>query len=128
MNDTAWLPGLLRFDALLNALGAVTAFAFAGPLADVLGMSARWPLYALGVVFVVNGWLVWRAASEPRPGLLMLLAEVDFVFVAGVLAAALFALPDAETWARIALVVIAAATTLTGAAKLMGRRSTVMVA
>lgn len=123
MNGMTWLPGLLRFDALLNAVGAVAAFAAAGPLADVLGLSARWPLYALGAVFAVNGWLVWRAAGEGGTGLLTLLAEVDFVFVAGVLAAALFALPDAETWARAALVVIAAATTMTGAVKLMGRRS-----
>lgn len=122
MNGKTWLPALLRFDALLNAVGAAVAFAAAGPVADVLGLSARWPLYALGVVFAVNGLLVWRAAGEPRPALLVLLAEVDFVFVAGVLAAALFALPDAQTWARAALVVIAAATTLTGAAKLMGRR------
>lgn len=123
MNGKTWLPGLLRFDALLNAVGAVVAFAAAGPVADVLGLSARWPLYALGVLFAVNGWLVWRAAAEGGAGLLTLLAEVDFVFVVGVLAAVLFALPDAETWARAALVVIAAATTLTGTAKLVGRRS-----
>lgn len=121
MHTRTWLPGLLRFDALLNWAGALVAVAAAGPVAEALGLTVRWPLYALAVVFLVNGALVWRAAAEPRPGLLMALAEVDFLFVAGVLAAALFALPEAETWARVALVVIAAATTLTGAAKLLGR-------
>ena len=120
MHTPAWLPGLLRFDAVLNWTGAVVALAAGGPIADVLGI-ARWPLYALAVLFLVNGAMVWRAAERPRPGLLMALAEVDFLFVAGVAAAALL-LDGAENWARVALVVIAAATTVTGTAKAIGRR------
>jgi hypothetical protein len=72
-------------------------------------------------LFAVNGIEVAMAARDPRPGLLLALALVDFAFVAVV--AAFAATGDGiETWARGALYVIAAATVATGEAKLIGRR------
>lgn len=121
MQTPTWLPSVLRFDAALNAAGVVILAVLGNRIADVLGLEQTWPLYVVAVLFAVNGIEVAMAARDPRPGLLLALALADFVFVAVVVAFA--ATGDGiESWARIALYAIAAATVATGEAKLLGRR------
>lgn len=121
MQVRPWLPSVLRFDAALNFAGVVVLAVLGGTLADVLGLDRTWPLYVVAALLAVNGIEVAMAARDPRPGLLLVLAVFDFVFVAAVLAFA--ATGDGiQTWARAALLVIAAATVVTGEAKLIGRR------
>jgi hypothetical protein len=127
MQTPTWLPSVLRFDAALNAAGMVILALLGGRIADVLGLEQAWPLYVVAALLAVNGIEVAMAARDPRPGLLLLLAVFDFAFVAAVVAFA--ATGDGiESWARIALYVIAAATVVTGEAKLLGRKGLVATA
>lgn len=127
MQTPTWLPSVLRFDAALNAAGVVILAVLGGGIADVLGLDAAWPLYVVAALLAVNGIEVAMAARDPRPGLLLVLAVFDFAFVAAVVAFA--ATGDGiESWARIALYVIAAATVVTGEAKLLGRKGLVATA
>lgn len=127
MQVRPWLSSVLRFDAALNLAGVVVLAVLGGTLAGVLGLEQTWPLYVVAALLAVNGIEVAMAARDPRPGLLLALAVFDFVFVAAVLAFA--ATGDGiETWARAALVVIAAATVVTGEAKLIGRKTAMATA
>lgn len=122
MQNRPWIPAFLRFDAALNVVGALVLVAAAAPLADVLGLAARWPLHAVAALFAVNGVELALTARDPRPGMLTALAVIDAVFVALVLAHAATA-QGAEPWARWAVVAVAVATIVTAAAKLAGRRA-----
>lgn len=121
MQARPWLAPLLRFDAGLNFAGVLVLAVLGGRIADVLGLPSTWPLYAVAALLALNGIEVAMAARDPRPGLLLMLAAFDFVFVAAVLAFVAVG-EGIQTWARVALVVIAAATIVTGEAKLIGRR------
>lgn len=122
MQTRRWLPAFLRADALLNFVGTLTLLVAAGPVADVVGLSDTWPLYALAAVFAVNGVELVLTAREPKAGMLTTLAVVDAVFIALVVAYAVSA-EGAETWARAAMLLTATATLVTMTAKLTGRRA-----
>lgn len=122
MQTRSWLPAFLRADAALNFAGMLTLLLAARPVADVVGLEATWPLYALAAVFAVNGVELLLTARDPKPGMLTALAVLDAVFIAVVLAYALSA-DGAETWARWTIVLIAGATVVTMSAKLLSRRT-----
>lgn len=86
MQTRPWVPSVLRFDAVLNALGVLVLVLFGGPVASILGLPSTWPLYVVATLLAVNGIEVAMAARDPRSGLLLALAVFDFVFVAAVLA------------------------------------------
>lgn len=122
MHTRPWLPGFLRADALLNFLGTLTLLVAAGPVAEVVGLSDTWPLYALAAVFAVNGVELLLTARDPKPGMLVALAAVDAVFIALVVGYTVSA-EGAESWARAVMMFIAAATVGTMSGKLLARRA-----
>lgn len=121
MHIRPFIPSLLRADAVLNAGGALVLLALGGPLRDALGLAAAWPLYVVAALLLANGAELALTARDPRPAMLSVLAAVDFAFAVAVLAYAAVA-TGAEPWARWALVIVADATLVVGAAKLLGRR------
>lgn len=77
--------GLLRADGVVVLIAGAALIAGARPAASALGITAHWPLVALGALCIPYGlWLGWAAGRTPSPALRQLtgtIATANFVWV-----------------------------------------------
>ena len=120
---TGTLTNLLKLDAAANVAGGVALLAAGTWLADPLGLGSVWPLWLVGVVFLVNGAGNWLVGRNPTRGGLIGLIGVDLAFAVAVLGIAIADPTGAETWARWGLAGLADVVAAVGIAKIVGLRS-----
>jgi ABC-type sulfate transport system permease component len=119
-----FLTRLLRLDAVANLAGGAGLAAASGLLAPALGLTAPWPLVAVGVALVAYGELQWVVARRAEPGKRAVGAviAVDLLFAVAVLDLALANPFGADPWARWLLAAVADLSALVGLAKWYGLR------
>lgn len=117
------LTNLLRLDAAANVLGGLGLLAAGGWLADPLGLGAGWPLWLVGVLFLVNGAENALVARRTTTGGLTGLIATDLGFALAVLGVVVADPTGAQPWARWAMAGLAALTAGVGIVKIVGLRS-----
>jgi hypothetical protein len=119
-----FLSRLLKLDAVANIAGGVGLAAASGLLAPALGLTAPWPLVAVGVALVAYGELHWAVARRGEPGRRAIGAFIaaDLLFAAVLVDLATANPFGADPWARWLLAAIADLSALVGLAKWYGLR------
>jgi hypothetical protein len=111
----------LRVDSVGSGLIGAALMVAPERLASGLGITSV-SIRLLGVLFVVNAWIVARPLLRPTRGRFAVTAVVDLVFAAAVAGAIGFLSPDAAGWAPWALAGVAVLSLDLGALKLLTSR------